>query len=348
MFQRGYYMQESKSLGIYIPTKDRPTELEECLNSIIPQVRQYSFPIYVSDNSTTNKTEKLVARIKKSVYAEIFYKKNDSEAGNTFASNLLSVLKMGCTEFVWIISDDDALENNAIDTVSKELLHFGYLQVLLASYSRDLKKKLPEPAIKSDNITQIYKKGHHNLALKKASKIHIAGYLSELIIKKSAVDKVMHENITIRDSKIFSKITKEEMETEYLHILFFLAIIGHKGKLITKPLIKYRCFNTRINDPVKVAFYNMYRAINYLRPEYGDDLCNQAARPANPTREVVIAKRRHPELMWESIRIIWDNKRLDVQERTFLILLLLVPSSAYNLIRKVLILTSKIEDVQPT
>ena len=42
----------SDLLGIYIPTRNRPIELMESLSSIIPQIRRYSFPIYISDNST--------------------------------------------------------------------------------------------------------------------------------------------------------------------------------------------------------------------------------------------------------------------------------------------------------
>ena len=121
-------MNSEYKLGIYIPTYDRRERLEECLRSMIPQLGKYNLPIFISDNSKGNDTEALIKQLKEE-YADIYYKRNDSGLGNTYAANLVSLLAMINTEFVWLFGDDDLIKEGAIDRILKEIVDCDFLQI---------------------------------------------------------------------------------------------------------------------------------------------------------------------------------------------------------------------------
>lgn len=102
-------------LSICIPTYNRSKYLKNCLNSIIicKKFTNFNFQVCVSDNNSTDETEKIV-RINEKII-EIKYNKNDQNIGH--AGNFLKVVSMADGDFVWLIGDDDLLLPHAIETL---------------------------------------------------------------------------------------------------------------------------------------------------------------------------------------------------------------------------------------
>jgi glycosyltransferase involved in cell wall biosynthesis len=100
-------------VSICIPTYNRATHLNNCLHSIILNKSRsvIDYEICVSDNCSTDETEKVVRRAQKSI--EIKYQRNHENYG--LARNLLCVVKMAVGDFVWLVGDDDLLMPYALE-----------------------------------------------------------------------------------------------------------------------------------------------------------------------------------------------------------------------------------------
>jgi len=72
------------------------------------------FQVCVSDNCSTDETEKIVRSAQKEI--TIKYQKNQSNLG--VARNVLNVVQMADGEFAWLIGDDDLLLPYALDELS--------------------------------------------------------------------------------------------------------------------------------------------------------------------------------------------------------------------------------------
>ena len=216
-------------LGIYIPTYNRKPYLEECLNSFIPQIKPYGFPIFISDNGSSDGTEAMVKKLKRS-YPRIFYKNNGKNLG--YCKNLINVLHMGNTQYVWTFGDDDAIKSGAIKIIVKNLQKsFDFLQLNCTIYSNDLKKIVESRYIKTSDT--IYNKGDHEKAFLN-SQHGYAGYMAQIIIRKDLL------NLQLKS------LDTNAIPLDFLHsILFFRAIVNKKGKFISRPLIKNRSGNDR-------------------------------------------------------------------------------------------------------
>ena len=99
-------------LSICIPTYNRCKHLRNCLESIVSNQigKNLDFQVCISNNFSTDETEELVNSFLGKL--PIKYQKNDSNLG--VARNVLKVVDMADSEFVWLIGDDDLLMPNAI------------------------------------------------------------------------------------------------------------------------------------------------------------------------------------------------------------------------------------------
>lgn len=106
-------------LSVCIPTYNRASHLKNCLQSIISiqSKSNFDFQICISDNCSTDETEKVVLWAKKQM--PIKYKKNNCNIGMT--RNFLSVVEMADNEFVWMIGDDDLVLPHAFSRISSLL-----------------------------------------------------------------------------------------------------------------------------------------------------------------------------------------------------------------------------------
>ncbi|MBI5399115.1 glycosyltransferase family 2 protein [Candidatus Saganbacteria bacterium] len=96
--------------------------LQEAIASIISQIEDVSsneLEIVISDNASTDQTEKIAAQIKKKNDRIIEYFKNEKNVG--FDGNCLLSVERARGEFVWLLGDDDLLSPGALKYVLQKL-----------------------------------------------------------------------------------------------------------------------------------------------------------------------------------------------------------------------------------
>jgi glycosyltransferase involved in cell wall biosynthesis len=107
-------------LSICIPTYNRPTHLENCLESIYISKRNcknFDFEVCISDNGSKHNISKIVKEFSKKL--NIKFNKFHRNLGIT--PNFLKVVDMASGEFVWTIGNDDLLLPNSLNKISKLL-----------------------------------------------------------------------------------------------------------------------------------------------------------------------------------------------------------------------------------
>jgi glycosyltransferase involved in cell wall biosynthesis len=247
-------------LGIYIPTRNRKADLKECVSRLIPQLKKYGFPIYISDNNSTDGTEDTVKLLKRD-YPNIKYKKNTSKLGPTFASNLISVLSMGDTEFAWLFGDDDLVKEHAIDEIVKNLDEgYDFLQINIEVWNGTFSRRFERMKIRASEDL-IYQKRDHAAVLVNAKEGY-AGYLGGIITRTQYLKKELKK----MDRKDLAQ--KDFIVTT----LFFRAIVGKKGKLLAQPLIKYRTRGSLSGRDLKTWLVDFPAALEDLKPAYPESV----------------------------------------------------------------------------
>jgi glycosyltransferase involved in cell wall biosynthesis len=314
-------------LGIYIPTYNRPDELGECLNSFIPQLRPFGFPIYISDNSTDDKTEKMVMKIKKR-YPRIYYRKNAyMKYGRIYATNLKSVLEMGNTEFVWFFSDDDAIKKNAIIKIVMNLDTEDFLQINCGVYSKNLRKIRVNRLIKKYN-DEAYDSPESALI----GMIHEGyyAYIAHMIIKKKIIDAEIAD-IDIKQSNL-----------DYLHtVLFYRGIVNKKSKgiFIARPLIKERSENATRFDMALINIYikSMDKTINMLNGYYPAIIINKM-RKSRSLRHMLplITKVKLEGMDYYRYFSVVVSLNIGIVPKVILLVYALIPNPIINFLRKII------------
>lgn len=110
-----------KKLSICIPTYNRSTHLNNCLNSIYLNGKILEhIEICISDNNSSDDTFKIINSFKNKI--NIKYNKNQNNIG--VAKNILKTISMSNSEFCWVIGDDDLLFDNAVEEVLKKINEF--------------------------------------------------------------------------------------------------------------------------------------------------------------------------------------------------------------------------------
>jgi glycosyltransferase involved in cell wall biosynthesis len=303
-----------RKLGIYIPTYNRRERLEECLRSIMPQLKNYGFPVFISDNSKGGETEALIKQLKEE-YADIYYKKNDSGLGNTYAANLVSLLAMINTEFVWLFGDDDLMKEGAVDKIVKEISDYDFLQINSEIWNNDFSKILIERKIK-ESKDKVYLQGEHEKVLVNATDGY-AGFMGSIITRGEYLKEE------------FSKIKSEDLSNkDYLHMtLFFRSIVGKRGKFISEPLIKYRNLSNLGGKEFEIWMYSFPKALEELRSLYSDSILKHVG--TLPVYSMVgiacINKIQNPDKIRFYKELIGKNTAMNIAEKSVLSVLIRIP-----------------------
>jgi len=109
-------------LTIAIPTYNRASLLNLCLDSIVDQVRECSecIELIVSNNASTDNTRDIVSRYL-DIYPELRYTENESNRGYDY--NAAKCFSLARSKYVWLFSDDDLLLPRAIERIVPMLKH---------------------------------------------------------------------------------------------------------------------------------------------------------------------------------------------------------------------------------
>ena len=124
-------------LTIGIPSYNRSNNLIRTIRDLIYQVRsikcQGDIEILISDNCSTDATYDRVRELMlKNNDIIIVYYKNNKNLG--YDRNCDQVFKKSRGEFVWLMGDDDALLNSALEKVYKNLILYPLVNVIFVNY----------------------------------------------------------------------------------------------------------------------------------------------------------------------------------------------------------------------
>ena len=107
-------------LSICIPTYNRPTHLENCLESIHisnKNCKNFKFEVCISDNGSKHNISKIIKKYSKKL--NIKFHKFKRNLGIT--TNFLKVIEMAKGEFVWTLGNDDLVLPHSLNKISKLL-----------------------------------------------------------------------------------------------------------------------------------------------------------------------------------------------------------------------------------
>jgi abequosyltransferase len=233
-------------LSICIPTFNRVEYLSGLLDSIVGQYNN-NFEICISDNASSDGTEKCVREYQKS-YSFINYSRNDKNLG--FDGNLLKVVAMAKGKYVWMIGDDDKIAGNGvIDNIYGELQSQNYLDFLL--FDRQLCDINMNPVIngeshdKKRNDTKEYdiKTEDDIIDFFEDCKYlgHAFGFISGYVFRKSRWEEI-NDNF--------------DVEAGFIHLMKSWSIISASAKVryVNKKLINVRTGNDTIVSKVGYCF----------------------------------------------------------------------------------------------
>jgi len=241
-------------LGICIPTFNRAEYLDVCLDSIVNAISKINFPIYISDNASTDGTEGVISEYKKR-YHRIVHVRNETNLG--LYRNILNVIKLAKTEYIWLMGDDDAIKEDSIDIIISNLKKgYDYIIVNSTAYDEKLEK------IKSDKIitcknNKVYRRGESGNLLVDLKKWAYHGFISSMIVRTSIIQEL---------------IPKYENKNFVLHnniwtplAMFYEAFKDYEGLFLYDPIVKNRD-NPRPSgkDAWNYLYIDHIKAIEYL------------------------------------------------------------------------------------
>jgi len=125
-------------LAFAIPTYNRAEIVRESISSIIDEVRDYSIPIYVSDNSSNAETEKTISELKNQ-YEFIFYHKNADDLGHD--KNSFYVAQLPESDYVWLYGDSLLLKEGAVKNILQTIENHKPGIIAVNTVNRDLDKE---------------------------------------------------------------------------------------------------------------------------------------------------------------------------------------------------------------
>lgn len=182
---RGFYVflngiKMNTKLAICIPTYNRSSVLDFLLSDLIPKVKVFSIPIYISDNASTDSTADVVLRRKQS-YEYIFYTRNNVNVGAD--RNFEAVLKMSECDYSWLLGDDDIIIDGAIEDVLSAVSAKSYDMLVVNGSNRDNTK------LKCNLKSNVYH--DHNTLL--VDLWYTMTWISTLIYSKKIIDNANYE-----------------------------------------------------------------------------------------------------------------------------------------------------------
>lgn len=104
-------MRYNTKLAIAIPTYNRVSILRENIYFMMDEIRRFSIPVYISDDSNNDDTELLVKELREK-YTNIHYSKNIPSLGHD--KNCIKTLGLPVEDYVWYLGDSLIIDHNGI------------------------------------------------------------------------------------------------------------------------------------------------------------------------------------------------------------------------------------------
>lgn len=222
-------MNNEPKLTVGIPTYNGIRYIREALDGVIAQCLKLPpgrVEILISDNASTDGTGELMLNYREKHPGLISYFRNDANLGPSRNGELLFARARG--EYVWLLSDDDAFTDNALERVLGVLDKYGDLAIVFCNYAVydvNLKNLVPDTR---ENINEdaLCENGDEFFIKTR----FLCGLMSSVIIRR-------------RDWLETGKLTVEGF-------IFFEVIVktlarGFRSYIIADKLVKLRVGNAR-------------------------------------------------------------------------------------------------------
>jgi len=131
----------NKRLAIAISSYNRSEILKENLVLMLGEIREFSIPIYISDDSTDDDTERFGFELKKE-YEYIYYHKNKPRLGHD--KNCITTLTLPSEDYVWYLGDSIIIKNGKIKKVLSIInaAEYDFLAVNAEGRNLDIKDSI--------------------------------------------------------------------------------------------------------------------------------------------------------------------------------------------------------------
>lgn len=134
------FTMQSK-LAIAIPTFNRSEILRFNLERILNDLIKFDIPVYISDDSTDNRTELLIEEFK-SKHDLFYYKKNRDRLGHDL--NCINTIALPKEKYVWYLGDSMIIECGAIERILKSIKNedFDFISFNAAGRNLNIDSKI--------------------------------------------------------------------------------------------------------------------------------------------------------------------------------------------------------------
>jgi abequosyltransferase len=112
-------MDHDLLISICIPTYNNADCLKECLESLLPQIKPYQIPVYVSDNASTDNTIEMLSSFKNECYPLLYFRSNNKNLG--YGQNAVYAARMASSKYVWSFGDRRRLMPDSVKIVYSTL-----------------------------------------------------------------------------------------------------------------------------------------------------------------------------------------------------------------------------------
>ncbi len=241
-------------LGICIPTYNRSVYLSECLRSVIDEFSPYGFPIYISDNCSTDNSTFVVSNFEKD-YDNIKYVRNNSNLG--LYRNILNVMQMAETRYIWLMGDDDIIVKGAVTKIMSELKNDpDFVLLNSTAVDKDAKRVMIDRIIKCCEDIE-YKPGNSREPFYDLMPKEYNTFISGMIIKRQLISYLLPKY----EDKGFILYNNPFMPLA----IYYEAVKGKRGVFLCDPLVMMRDNHRADREDLWEYFYiGHLKACEYL------------------------------------------------------------------------------------
>ena len=257
-------------------------------------------------------------------YRQIHYKKNNIKNQRTFSSNIVNLLSMIDTEYIWLFGDDDVIKKGAIKIVMKELKSNDFLLVNSEVWDSSMYKIVQERRLPIYKDV-IYSNGDHNQVLADAENGY-AGFIGTIITRGIYIAKELKK---LKNRNFYWG--------DFLHIpILFRSIVDKRGKFIADPLIRYRSAKKTnfVGKEFELVVLEFPNALKMLRPYYSREVIASHSK-ISIYRAVAIScvsKLRYPEKSRIYAKMVMRSDSLSLIHKSIMLSILNAPNILVKLV----------------
>jgi len=226
-------------LCIAIPTFNRAEQLEKALQALLEQIlatiNVNNISVLISDNGSTDNTEKVIDNYKKKFHCNhISLKKVGFDSNQGFDKNLYNCYEHSSGDYVWFLSDDDIIDKEAINKIIKDIkfykpnvIYYNFDQIPYTKDNKYIQESFLYDTVNEKNLESI-------------SKIIKWAKLSAIVLKKVEIKddfvrqnfQFMHASLAIYiglkiGNILHSKYFIAKVEEDYLDHIDFVPFVGN-------------------------------------------------------------------------------------------------------------------------